>query len=303
MEKIFTPRERPNEIRKNDVVIRRKMGENEQAVERPLTREEKIKLLEERIEQKEKDHIFSFGERDRRRDENFEYDGKKFERDILGAPDVKTIISESMNNDLIKEGTFKDGDIRYIASYEKLKKEKIFEIIKKYQGDNNPDAPQKALASLLRFHIVDTLRSGAEKPSVRYFTSVGTPIDHSDGIDFFFDIKEKESDSVCVTLDITLRNKKANEIKADILVKEDDIWPLHEVSVPHLKKEIRPYEDDKNEKSAIEIFDLQTQLIAEKIAQTYSERIKQKEPPAHIASGGSNSSQGQTIGDETTPVP
>lgn len=52
---------------------------------------------------------------------------------------------------------------------------------------------------------------------VKFFTAVGSPLDHFHGIDGFFRIKTRGKEFV-VTLDVTINPAKGKEYKADILI-------------------------------------------------------------------------------------
>lgn len=143
------------------------------------------------------------------RPEKYGYTGKIFEEDFVGSikksPDYQKALFE------LKEKT-KKGD--YVGYNDAL------ELAKKFQPWD-PANPNKNFARDLRIEIIDQLGLEREEDMdrVKFYTSVGSPLDVFHGIDAFLEYTDKEGKTHRVTFDLSM-NPAKEEYKADLIVKE-----------------------------------------------------------------------------------
>ena len=241
------------------VVIRRKKAAPQEKKKEPLLKE---------LERAEQMFIALYGDL-RRAIRKERYSGEMFERNVLGAPDADPVIKEGITRGALKEKKTPEGKSLYIIKYGN--EEAVFDMVKKHQGTNNPQAPKKLFPRALKRMLSDKLGyAGAEESrKVQYYSSIGTPLDHSLWIDCFFEIIDKDQNRVTVTLDTSLREEKGEGVKSDVYLSEDDIWSLHEeLLVRAIEKKEKNDNLNERESLAVNIFELQVEAVSEKMLQS-----------------------------------
>lgn len=87
------------------------------------------------------------------------------------------------------------------------------ETVKNHQPWDDPTDPEPRFANDLHATVFDDLGLNAE--DVRFYTAVGSSLDHHHGVDAFFEIGvDKQVD--IVTLDVTMNELKGEDAKADV---------------------------------------------------------------------------------------
>jgi len=176
-------------------------------------------------------------------------EGTEFEWDIFGAVDTK---NPEYQKELAKV-TKQNG---FVFEHDALK------LVKKFQPED-PRNPERAFARDLRIEIIDQLGLTEEKDMdrVKFYTAIGTPLDKWHGIDGFFEIEEANGQIIRITLDATTidkeeKNKRGQEIKADIVVGEKWLNLADEEKLPEKIKEFA--------KEIVNIFKAKEQEMNEK---------------------------------------
>ncbi len=88
-----------------------------------------------------------------------------------------------------------------------------------YEGD--PTNPAKPLANELRMAVIDELglETDADMDRIKFFTAIGTPLDHFHGVDAWIEFVPEVGPPRRVTIDVTLNPNKETH-KADVIVQE-----------------------------------------------------------------------------------
>lgn len=143
------------------------------------------------------------------RPEKYGYTGKIFEEDFVGSVKKDENYKKALLE--LKEKTKKGEYLRF---------EDALELAKKFQPWD-PTNPTKNFARDIRLEVIDQL--GLEKEEdmdkVKFYTSVGSPLDVFHGIDAFLEYTDKEGKTHRVTFDLSM-NPAKEEYKADLIVKE-----------------------------------------------------------------------------------
>ncbi len=132
--------------------------------------------------------------------------GKSAERGAMGVVDLP---SEKF---LPREITDSEREGRYVSFRDSLK------LAKEHQPWENPTKPSPLFASKLRGAVLAAmpLLPQSLHENLKFFTSVGSPLDRYHGIDAFLEFEVMGKDPIRVTLDITMRPGK-DIWKTDIL--------------------------------------------------------------------------------------
>lgn len=99
----------------------------------------------------------------------------------------------------------------------------VYEAFKRnYLGAGTSDRGETSLSTDLRQEVEDALGFEDVNDELKFYSAVGTVIDHKLGVDAFFELKDSESGAFArVTLDATLNKQKQQEgWKADVIVGE-----------------------------------------------------------------------------------
>jgi hypothetical protein len=171
--------------------------------------------------------------RDRRSGREF-YSGRLSERDMLGE--------------------FKGGD-DYRKAYLNAANEDGFmirhqaiELIRKF-SESDPRNPSKPFAKELRMAVIEELglEESEDMDRVKFFSAVGTPLDHFHGVDAWVEFDSGRGGPRMVTLDVTLNTEKETH-KADIIVQkvpdpsenEDEFLKLvYEIYAPQIAEQLK----------------------------------------------------------------
>ena len=124
-------------------------------------------------------------------------------------------------------GEFKPG-LGYEVAYKQIANERGYVnfiqamTLVREHGNPKVDAtdPSKPLARELRIAVIDELGlEDKDQDRIKFFSAVGTALDHFHGVDGWIEFQPEEGPPVIVTLDVTLNTKKL-EHKADIIISE-----------------------------------------------------------------------------------
>jgi len=140
------------------------------------------------------------------------YSGKELEVDVFGKPKFNE---------------------EYVAAYKRLTREKggylpygvAQKLIREFYPED-PTNPTKEFARDLRLAICEELGlDGDDADAVRFYSALGTPLDHFHGVDAWVEIDLDHATQgrlhAQVTLDVTKREDKAEDgHKADVMVGE-----------------------------------------------------------------------------------
>ena len=230
-------------------------------------------------EETEPDYVAEYNRRYRnireeKREEKFGMKTGKFFERILGVPDIETIINIALAEGVpLYEVKDKDGKFEGYSMQRRIKKgrwssidsrnlEKCFDIVKKHQGDNDPNNPQKIFPYKLRDAIVKIMNTKGDEKEISYFMSIKTPLDFSPdvGADAFFEI-----DGQIITIDVTEREEKGEILGADLLISEKDITMANEIFLA---------EKQEQKELAQKAYEQQINALAERIMYVYEQRIQ-----------------------------
>lgn len=171
--------------------------------------------------------------------EKFSGSGHLFEAQILGRPPFEEINKEAINQRIVlvhpeKKYVYVRG-IRigpnrvFVPDEDALNK--CFELVKKNQGGDDPENPKRELPRNLRLALIKKLGiSKDENYRVKYYSSVGTMLDHTPGVnaDAFFEINGTN-----MTIDITMRDSKEEwESRADVVIARTDLIAIDNLVAP-----------------------------------------------------------------------
>lgn len=131
------------------------------------------------------------------------YSGYAFEEMVLGRSSFGCFKSNNI------------GGCKYLSFKEAIKMAKN---IQSKLGWNSKKPPTR-IAQYLYSNIVFMFKN--RKRNLKFFSSVGTPLDLYHGVDCFFCLKDKKRDNI-VTIDLTINHRKIKS-KADIILSPNDI--------------------------------------------------------------------------------
>lgn len=107
------------------------------------------------------------------------------------------------------------GEVREVLRHEKIYMpyRQAVEMIKRHQPWSDPTDPEPRFANDLHATVFNDLGLSAE--DVRFYTAVGSSLDHHHGVDAFFEIGGGKQVDI-VTLDVTINESKDEDAKADV---------------------------------------------------------------------------------------
>ncbi|HTK59674.1 MAG TPA: hypothetical protein VL283_00550 [Candidatus Baltobacteraceae bacterium] len=116
----------------------------------------------------------------------------------------------------------------------------VYEAFKRnYRGAGVGERGETSLSTDLRQEVEDALGFEDQSDELKFYSTVGTVIDHKLGVDAFFELKDPKTGAYArVTLDATLNKEKQREgWKADVIVGE----------LPDAVQEEKAYDKEKAE--------------------------------------------------------
>lgn len=137
--------------------------------------------------------------------------GRTFESRLFGTAQV----NPQFLLDLDKIGVDERGRFKSVGQ--------VYEAFKKnYLGAGPGERGETSMSTDLRVAVEDALGITDEDEALKFYSAVGTVIDHKFGVDAFFELKDPKTGAYArVTLDATLNKQKQSEgWKADVIIGE-----------------------------------------------------------------------------------
>lgn len=137
--------------------------------------------------------------------------GRTFESRLFGSAQV----NPQFLLDLDKIGLDERGRFKSVGQ--------VYEAFKKnYLGAGASERGETSMSTDLRVAVEDALGMTDAEEDLKFYSAVGTIIDHKLGVDAFFELKDPKTGAYArVTLDATLNKEKQKEgWKADVIVGE-----------------------------------------------------------------------------------
>lgn len=137
--------------------------------------------------------------------------GRTFESRLFGSAQVNPQFLLDLDKiGLDERGRFKSAG----AVYEAFKRN--------YLGAGQGERGETSMSTDLRQAVEDALGMTDAEEDLKFYSAVGTVIDHKFGVDAFFELKDPKTGAYArVTLDATLNKEKQKEgWKADVIVGE-----------------------------------------------------------------------------------
>ncbi len=137
--------------------------------------------------------------------------GRTFESRLFGTAQV----NPQFLLDLDKIGVDERGRFRSVGQ--------VYEAFKRnYLGAGQETRGETSMSTDLRVAVEDALGITDENDELKFYSAVGTVIDHKFGVDAFFELTDPKTGAYArVTLDATLNKEKQKEgWKADVIVGE-----------------------------------------------------------------------------------
>ncbi len=137
--------------------------------------------------------------------------GRTFESRLFGTAQV----NPQFLLDLDKIGVDERGRFKSVGQ--------VYEAFKRnYLGAGPGERGETSMSTDLRVAVEDALGITDEDEALKFYSAVGTVIDHKFGVDAFFELKDPKTGAYArVTLDATLNKQKQNDgWKADVIIGE-----------------------------------------------------------------------------------
>lgn len=137
--------------------------------------------------------------------------GRTFESRLFGTAQV----NPQFLLDLDKIGVDERGRFKSVGQ--------VYEAFKKnYLGAGPGERGETSMSTDLRVAVEDALGITDEDDALKFYSAVGTVIDHKFGVDAFFELKDPKTGAYArVTLDATLNKQKQSDgWKADVIIGE-----------------------------------------------------------------------------------